>query len=281
MTSFPQGRNFLKRAGLIAPLLSAGLIWSGNGSAQAASIVFNAEGRPAGTASLGLPPVVAPTGQVAPIQLNMVGNTFAGASVTPPGRKFDFRGLTTTGGTGLFSGVSGIQWIGTANSGVLRSDYSAPSPGTCTSANISAGGTCDWSDMDVKLRPFYFLGDASCSICGPTNQVSLVNLIGSGNRTVSGATSPFLITDTVETSFATISFGSDLSAPQAKVRFVASNSYPIGGVRGPDFVSSGSLYFEEHQVPAVPGPLPILGGSVAFGFSRKIRKRLGITKQNS
>lgn len=281
MASLPLNRNLLRQIGLIAPLLSAGLIWSGSGSAQAASIVFNAEGRPVGTASLGLPPIVSPTGQVAPVQLNMVGNAFVPTTVTPPGRKFDFRGLTTSGGTGLFSGVTGLQWIGTANPGVLRSDYSAPSPGTCTSPDIRPGGTCDWSGMDVTLRPFYFLGDASCSICGPASLVSLVSLTGSANRTVSGATSPLIITDTLETSFATISFGADSSAPKAKVRFVASNSYPIGGVAGPDFVSSGSLYFEEHQAPPVPGPLPVLGGSVAFGFSRKLRKRLRLTKKNS
>jgi len=259
----------------MAPLLSAGVICSAIGNASAASLVFSTQGSPLGEPKLGLPGSV-PSGQNVPVQLNSTGGSF-NPSGTPPGRKFDFRGLTTPGSTGLFAGVSGIQWTGTPSEGVLRSDYSAPSAGTCTSANISGGGTCDWSQMEMTLRPFYFTGDASCVICGASNIVSLLNLTGSGRRNVSASSTPVQITEILETSFANITFGTGPNAPQAKVRYMATNSYPFGGATGPDFTSNGVITFDEVNVP---GPLPILGGSIAFGFSRRLRQRLRLTKKS-
>jgi hypothetical protein len=132
--------------------------------------------------------------------------------------------------------------------------------------------------MEFTLRPFYFTGDTSCVICGVSNTVSLVNLTGSGKRTVSASSTPVQITDTLETLFATITFGTGPNSPQARVRYIAANSYPSGGLAGPNFTSNGVITFEE-AVP-VPGPLPILGGSVAFGFSRRLRQRLRLTKKS-
>jgi len=274
MTSNLQRNKFKKSFALMAPLLSAGVICSAIGNASAASLVFTTQGSPVGEPKLGLPGS-APAGQTTPVQLNSSGAAFS-PSGTPPGRRFDFRGLTTPGSTGLFAGVSGIQWIGNPSGGVLRSDYLAPLAGTCSAANISTGGTCDWSGMELTLRPFYLTGDASCVICGASNTVSLVNLTGTGNRTVSAATSPVGITDTLETAFADIIFGTGPNAPQARVQFTATNSYPAGGSAGPNFTSNGVITFEE-----VPGPLPILGGSIAFGFSRKLRQRLRLTKKSA
>jgi hypothetical protein len=276
MTSNAKSNKSGELFALKAPLLAAGLICSAIGNASAAPLVFTTQGLPIGEPKLGLPPG-SPPGQVAPVQLNSFGNPFT-PSGPPPGRRFDFRGLTTPGSTGLFTGVSGIQWTGTSSEGVLRSDYLAPLAGTCSSSDISAGGTCDWSGMQFTLRPFYFTGDASCVICGVSNTVSLVNLTGSGKRTVSSSSTPVQITDTLETLFATITFGTGPNAPQARVRYMAANSYPSGGSAGPNFTSNGVITFEE-AVP-VPGPLPILGGSVAFGFSRRLRQRLRLTKKS-
>jgi hypothetical protein len=262
-----------KSFALMAPLLSAGFICSAIGNASAASLVFTTQGEP----KLDLTPS-SPSGQVAPVQLNSFGNPFAGSG-TLLGRRFDFRGLTTPGSSGLFTGVSGIQWTGNVpNQGILRSDYLAPLAGSCSSADISTGGTCDWSGMEFTLRPLYFTGDASCVICGVSNTVSLVNLTGSGKRTVSASSTPAQITDTLETVFALITFGTGPNAPQARVRYMATNSYPSGGLTGPNFTSNGVITFEE---AAVPGPLPILGGSVAFGFSRRLRQRLHLTKKSN
>jgi hypothetical protein len=260
----------------VAQLLSFGMICSAIGNANAASLVFTTQSSPPGGRKLGLPPVVA-SGQVAPLQLNSKGNAF-NTSNAPPGRKLDFLGLTTTGSSGLFQGVNGIQWIGNpGNPGILRSDYLAPLAGTCSPPTIWGGGTCDWSGMEFTLRPFYFLGDSTCIICGLSNAVSLVNLTGSGKRTISNSTSPVTIEDSVDTLFSNIVFGTAVT-PRAKVRYTARNSYIAGDVSGSSFASDGVITFEE--VP-VPGPLPILGGSVAISFSRKLRRRLRLAKKNT
>ncbi len=47
---------------------------------------------------------------------------------------------------------------------------------------------------------------------------------------------------------------------------------------GTSTIFSGQLYltyeYEDGKAPPVPGPLPILGAGTAFGFSRKLRKRI-------
>jgi len=277
MTRILQKAKFRRSSALVAQLFSFGMVCSAIGNANAASLVFTTQSSSPGGQKLGLPPVVA-SGQVAPLQLNSKGNAFH-TSNTPPGRKLDFLGLTTTGSSGLFEGVNGIQWIGNpGNPGILRSDYLAPLAGTCLPpTTIWDGGTCDWSGMKFTLRPFYFIGDSTCIICGPSNVVPLVNLTGNGKRTVSNSTLPVTIEDSVETLFSNIVFGTAVT-PQAKVRYTARNSYIAGGASGATFESDGVITFEE--VP-VPGPLPILGGSVAISFSRKLRRRLRLAKKNT
>lgn len=44
-----------------------------------------------------------------------------------------------------------------------------------------------------------------------------------------------------------------------------------------NFVSGQTLASITSEVSAVPGPLPILGGGVAFAFSRRLRKRIKAT----
>lgn len=46
------------------------------------------------------------------------------------------------------------------------------------------------------------------------------------------------------------------------------------------FIFSGSNSFRQTETP-VPGPLPILGAATAFGYSRKLRKRLKNNEVNS
>ena len=45
-----------------------------------------------------------------------------------------------------------------------------------------------------------------------------------------------------------------------------------------DVVNSSGLKFDEVQLAVVPGPLPILGAGVAFGFSRRLRRRISESK---
>lgn len=45
-----------------------------------------------------------------------------------------------------------------------------------------------------------------------------------------------------------------------------------------DVVNASGLKFDEVQLAVVPGPLPILGAGVAFGFSRRLRRRISESK---
>jgi hypothetical protein len=45
-----------------------------------------------------------------------------------------------------------------------------------------------------------------------------------------------------------------------------------------DVVNASGVKFDEVQLAVVPGPLPILGAGVAFGFSRRLRRRISESK---
>ena len=45
-----------------------------------------------------------------------------------------------------------------------------------------------------------------------------------------------------------------------------------------DVVNVNGLKFDEVQLAVVPGPLPIVGAGVAFGFSRRLRRRISESK---
>ncbi len=45
-----------------------------------------------------------------------------------------------------------------------------------------------------------------------------------------------------------------------------------------DVVNANGLKFDEVQLAVVPGPLPIVGAGVAFGFSRRLRRRISESK---
>jgi hypothetical protein len=85
----------------------------------------------------------------------------------------------------------------------------------------------------------------------------------------------------------------DITTPGAGSVGVPSNggtspaySYTLPGVKGPITfsstitVTSGTLtqfvdsVEQEPKIPPVPGPLPLLGAGAAFGFTRKLRKRI-------
>jgi hypothetical protein len=64
------------------------------------------------------------------------------------------------------------------------------------------------------------------------------------------------------------------------LEFSAHLWYGTGGV--PFTPNSTYVWLSAEKVPPVPGPLPALGAAAAFGFSRKLRKRIkGSTKTGS
>lgn len=58
----------------------------------------------------------------------------------------------------------------------------------------------------------------------------------------------------------------------------AASSFSIGGPNGSPDASTPYPWAVATPVPAVPGPIPLFGAAAAFGFSRKLRARIGFRK---
>ena len=67
-------------------------------------------------------------------------------------------------------------------------------------------------------------------------------------------------------------FGTSTTGTLVQTRLFNSNTNAIASLNQ-NFASSSTLAQAE-LVPPVPGPLPALGAAAAFGFSRKLRKRI-------
>ncbi len=67
-------------------------------------------------------------------------------------------------------------------------------------------------------------------------------------------------------------FGTNTSATLVQTKLFNSNTNAISSLNQ-NFASS-STFAQAELVPPVPGPIPALGAAAAFGFSRKLRKRI-------
>jgi hypothetical protein len=157
----------------------------------------------------------------------------------------------------FFTGITGIQF---ANTPTFNYDASTPGRASLTSIPL-----------------FYFLG--SCSICGstsvPPSLSSFISVPNSGanlnvNNIPNFGTQIILSSDPIA-----IDFGD--TGQSGTITFLANNI-----VNGADSAGLGStISFGVFQSSKVPGPLPILGASTAFAFSRKLRRRVASANKNT
>jgi hypothetical protein len=175
-------------------------------------------------------------------------------------------GSFTYNGTGLlpsnlpagFAGITGIDFVNSTSFSYSRN----------TDPLISDAFITNFS-------PFYFLG--TCPICRNISSTGTIINEGeqitvpdnNGNVTFSPA-GTFGTTVTGFGGSVPIRFGSNGSPGSLTFNasgFVATDGTVSGGV--------GFITFDYvADTSGVPGPLPIFGASVAFAFSRKIRKRI-------
>jgi hypothetical protein len=81
---------------------------------------------------------------------------------------------------------------------------------------------------------------------------------------------------------------SDLSAALGGRFVIGAQNNREGGGGFSRFVYGGSsgnladtrldIQFSPNALPSVPGPFPLLGATAAFGYSRKLRKRIAQSK---
>jgi hypothetical protein len=149
----------------------------------------------------------------------------------------------------FFTGITGIQF---ASKPTFNYDASTSGRASLTSIPL-----------------FYFLG--SCSICGSTSlPPSLSSFISVPNSAANlyvsdlgGLGTQIISSDPIGTDFGD-------TGQSGTITFLANNI-----VKGGDSVGLGStISFGVFQSSKVPGPLPILGASTAFAFSRKLRRRV-------
>jgi hypothetical protein len=239
------------------------------GAAKADTLTFN-------TNSLstvpGFPPGGSPPSQQFPVDME----TFSGSVPTTPTAAFPLDGSynatryqnlgngavtdTLAGFNPFGSGV--ITWDSTLlSAGVARVNYSSPAP-----ANVGDADTFS-RPLNTQFLSFYLVSTVpgDCFVCGPSNAVATVLTTAADNRVRGGFTG-------------TLNGGSYAIIDNAPINIV----YGDSGIAGTLQFSGLSSFANNVNIAntgrivltAVPGPLPLAGAVFAFGWSKKLRRRI-------
>jgi hypothetical protein len=197
-----------------------------------------------------------------PMQLSPVGT-----AMTVPSRNFIYTGLV-----GDYAPAGSWQPIfqSTGMSGEQRFDYSFPN---ATLINPGPPQVNDWTNnLSLTFGSFYL--DGSCTFCGSTNAVSVITstLTGTAKYIDESPTSTPGNQNKLTSGIYNILFGaSGITGTLQYTAFtnVTTNLTPVSG---------GTIVINVNDpnppTTAVPGPLPILGAGAAFGYSRRLRRRI-------
>jgi hypothetical protein len=163
--------------------------------------------------------------------------------------------------TGFFAGVKGIEFINNAPA------YSFSGEGIGVSSYFG-------------FSPFYLIG--TCEICkGSTNEkvVTVDQAFANGTTTVFpvSSTSEFVTTSTGPGIPITFGNSGPQSGNRGTITFFA-QALVQGDANAAVGAGIGSVGLAVLPGVGVPGPLPILGASTAFAFSRKLRRRVTSAK---
>jgi hypothetical protein len=160
--------------------------------------------------------------------------------------------------------ADGVTLVSTAN-GVFTPDFAPAPPAITYGTNSVVGIFQQVASIDANTAIYELQGNTSFNF---SNGVS-IGLIDTTQFTVAltaGGTIEALLTDPRTADV--LSFVTGLSAGAViptNGAFTFNDTAPAGG---------GSYSANIDVGETVPGPLPILGAGVAFGYSRKVRKRI-------
>jgi len=118
---------------------------------------------------------------------------------------------------------------------------------------------------DVALAGGETFNQAQSNITGSTLGITPSNFSTTLNAT---GLSPAAVANTVTNPSAASSFSSGISFASFSQTF----DFTFGAAGG--YLSNLGASFTTTTSQSVPGPLPVLGAGAAFGFSRKLRKRI-------
>jgi len=211
-----------------------------------------------------------------PIQLSPTGGPMTTGSLDNR-RNFIYTSLV---GSDLSTGnwIPVVQSTTAANS--QRFDYYFPN---ASSSGTFPGGSGtatvhNWNNnLNLDFGSFYL--DGSCSFCGSANAVSIISATNTGTAQFIGEADTSTVGNSnggsqneITSSIYNIMFGT--SGITGTLQYTASTNV----VANPLSQSNkGTITIMTNGVKppnGVPGPLPILGAGVAYGYSRRLRQRI-------
>ncbi len=175
------------------------------------------------------------------------------------------------------------QWSSTANTPILgwsllktAADADAFATAIDNITRQSFGGTCVACGINAAVNEIQtndYVGTAIIDVSGDGSEnVSATN----GPATTAGARDAAAALGIKINGLPIL--GSEFGLEQwYKDNVITSDGFTIAASSFADFDAAVKLKIEKELNPdTVPGPLPILGAGVAFGFSRRLRKRINL-----
>jgi hypothetical protein len=258
----PNMRNSLIQL-LIKACFSVSLLASAQ-AANAVTITYTAT-------SATYVPVPDPGANTRPLQLSPDGTGISTA------RNFIYTGLV---GDYAPAGSWQEDSITPVPAGQQRFDYNFPNATSSSTGGTSGSATVhDWTNnLNLTFNRFYLTGP--CSYCGLSNVVSQISRSLTGEAryinespTSSPGNSIPGNQNTLRSSVYDIIFGaSGITGTLQYTAFTNVTSNPFAQQSGGTII----LNVNDPNPPttAVPGPLPVLGAGAAFGYSRRLRRRI-------
>jgi hypothetical protein len=214
-----------------------------------------------------------------PLQLPNNGSALSTGAI-PNTRNFIYQNLV-----GSYAPAGNWRPLG-QSTGVLgeqRFDYYFDAATSSGTGGTSGSATVyNWSNnLNLDFGSFYL--DGSCSFCGSTNAVALISktLTGSANFTgeAPSSTSGNSISgnqNTLSSSVYNIMFGaSGILGTLQYTAYTNVTNFPTPVTESGGIIT---ITTADPIVPtsAVPAPLTFLGAGAAFGFSRRLRRRISV-----
>jgi len=192
----------------------------------------------------------------------------SGTAMTVPARNFIYTGLV-----GDYAPAGAWTPLGQSTSalGEQRFDYYFPN---ASSTNSGPPQVNNWiGNLDLSFGSFYLNG--TCAFCGSSNAVSVINatLTGTAKYTGESPASTAGNQNKLTSGVYNILFGA--SGITGTLEYTAFTDVTLN----PFTQDSGGTIIINAKDPnfpttAVPGPLPVLGAGAAFGYSRRLRRRI-------
>ena len=207
------------------------------------------------------------------VQLNPTGGAMG---ILAPFRNFIYQNLASTNTTvGNWRPVNQVNQTMALGPNEQRFDYNFPA----SSSSTSNPTTYNWTNnLNLIFGSFYL--DGTCSFCGSNNAVSLISstngsaqYINEFNSTTEGSQ------NSITSNIYSILFPA--SGITGTIQYSAFTNVSTQQFNG----GTITITTNDPIIPSttVPGPLPVMGVGAAFGFSRRLRRRLlaGATKSQA